>query len=137
MSPMYDDVSGFLELQLHPNDVEGDLYVQYYVYRDGYYEEGQVLSFIIHTPGTVGIKDISKLDFSIYPNPVQNNLIISSESVIKQICVFDLIGHTVFHSITASPLDLNINTSLWIPGIYFAKVEDMYGKVNTRKFIKK
>lgn len=137
MSPMYEDMLGFVKLIIDPNNIEGDAMVQYYIYEDNDYENGQTMTFIIHTPNAVGIENTAKINFNIYPNPVINSLSINTEESIFEIGIYNILGHQIFSLQPNQNSNLQINTQAWSTGIYFLELTNKNGVKTTRKFVKK
>ncbi|TVZ55076.1 putative secreted protein (Por secretion system target) [Lutibacter sp. Hel_I_33_5] len=68
----------------------------------------------------------------IYPNPVKNDLSIKLKSKIKKGSIFNILGKKIL-SFSSKKVDVSrIN-----PGIYILKVEDIYGNISSKKWIKK
>ena len=137
MSPMYEDMIGFVKLIINPNSVEGNGIVQYYIYEDNDYENGQTMTFIIHTPNTVGIDNIVDLSFNFYPNPVINTLTIDTEETTLEISIYNLFGHQILSLHPQQNSNIQINAQLWPAGIYFLELKSLNGVKTTRKFVKK
>jgi len=79
---------------------------------------------------TLGIDYITSSSISIYPNPVQNILNISSEYPIGFIKIYNLEGQLISES-----KNNQIDVSLFSSGIYFASIL-IDGKNSIKKFIK-
>ena len=83
----------------------------------------------------LSIQDETLVDMSIYPNPVEDQLQIKTTADItnKIATVFDINGRRVL----SEKLESNtLNVSNLSGGVYFLRLES-FGKVMTRKFIKK
>ena len=81
----------------------------------------------------MGIEKIKSIPIFIYPNPVQNELIIdNAELIINRIEIIDLSGKTIYQSID---LKNQIHVSALPQGIYFVKLETEKGIV-TKKIVK-
>ena len=74
----------------------------------------------------------------IYPNPCGQSLIISHQSLVNTIEVYDLIGkvYSDFQINTSSNSQIKIDMSQLSNGIYFLKTTDIKGFQQTKKFIK-
>ncbi len=81
--------------------------------------------------GSLGTQTINTLMFTVYPNPVNNRLIINAENSIEQINVYSIIGEKL-----SSHKTKIIDTSTLTAGIYFIEVQSN-GKKSTQRFIKK
>jgi hypothetical protein len=82
---------------------------------------------------SVGIDDVSSLDLTIYPNPVNNVLHISSEIAFDKIQITNPIGDIIKEGLLSST---SINITELQAGVYFAKLIDSKGTIVTKKFIK-
>lgn len=86
--------------------------------------------------GELGVSDISLSDFAYYPNPVNEQLHITSSKVIQIVSVYDMTGK----QISTQKLNTNngkINTSSLSSGIYLFKAVLEDGTIETFKIIKK
>lgn len=82
---------------------------------------------------TMGMEEVwSPSTISIYPNPTENQLNISSKEEIKLVEVFSLSGQKLI-----STKNKIASVSSLPKGTYIIKVSTVNGKVNTQKFIKK
>ncbi|WP_413533446.1 CotH kinase family protein [Empedobacter brevis] len=83
---------------------------------------------------TLGIGDLDKVDFMIYPNPVQEilNVVSSSKSKIEY-KISNIIGQTVEHNSTNNQ---QINVSKLKQGVYIIQLTQDNKRI-TKKFIKK
>lgn len=87
------------------------------------------------TETVLGVPDnLKKTDFSCYPNPVKDKLNFTTESDIKNISIYNLLGQNILskNSNIANTLD----TSGLPTGTYFVKAELENGQIETRKIIK-
>lgn len=93
-----------------------------------------VYSFICEEPGN-SVNDIEKYNFSYYPNPVTDILNFSSQDIIENVSVFNIIGQKVFNesSIKSNQIDLSKLNS----GHYLVKVQFNNGQTETVKIVKK
>ncbi|WP_299675801.1 T9SS type A sorting domain-containing protein [uncultured Dokdonia sp.] len=81
--------------------------------------------------------DFIKPFFSIYPNPVQDQLHVQINSQEDYtVSVFDMLGRTLMttskEALETSPIDVQN----WKSGIYFLRMEDQNGRVTIKRFIK-
>ncbi len=77
-------------------------------------------------------------DLSIYPNPVSDVLNISISNEISSIYIYDIAGKKVMSiSDAKSSNKISINMSALEKGMYFIKIKDIEGVVETESFIKK
>ena len=75
-------------------------------------------------------------NFTIYPNPVKNKLIIRSIKKANFIEIFDITGKTVYQLKEAIPGEFNINVSQLKNGIYTISLMGDDGKISNKKFLK-
>lgn len=78
--------------------------------------------------------DFMAMNFDYYPNPVKNNLTISSESIIDNIEIYSVLGQKV-KSIKVNDIQTEINLSELTQGLYFVKATSA-GQEKTVKIIK-
>ncbi|MBX2909425.1 MAG: SBBP repeat-containing protein [Chitinophagales bacterium] len=81
----------------------------------------------------VGISDINKTDFSIYPNPASNVVTLTNLLNNTSVNITDLAGKQVY-STTANSTELSINTSGFANGVYLVNVTNN-GAVATKKLV--
>ena len=101
---------------------------------DGWYLGGSLVStddeFTFNMPaenitlvakfGTVSINDPSIFSISVYPNPSRGNINITSDRIITDVKVFDMIGKVVFTiQPDAEVVDLMLTVE---PGMYFVRI---------------
>ncbi|MFH1160393.1 MAG: T9SS type A sorting domain-containing protein [bacterium] len=72
---------------------------------------------------------------AIYPNPVQDNLMIRANADIKSICVYNSLGVKI-QEIATDTKELNVNTSSWNSGMYLVEIKTTNG-VTTKKILKR
>lgn len=83
---------------------------------------------------TVGINQVAETtNFSIYPNPVRNELNINSVTSLKNVKVINAIGQQIVNENTAGN-HYKLNTSNYVKGVYFVQIETENGK-STKKFV--
>ena len=73
---------------------------------------------------------------SIYPNPVLNNINISSEFGIERIQIFNMSGNLVKESVLGGVNQTNVNVENLTSGIYMVHVLCSNGNVETQKMVK-
>lgn len=86
------------------------------------------------TTSTLGTEEFEISDFSVYPNPSQNNWTIKSNRLVSSVQLFDVLGKQVLSLNPDSPL-VNIDASSLSKGMYFANI-NTNGTNNTIKLIK-
>ncbi len=78
-----------------------------------------------------GIQDFSGKNITVYPNPSSGSFFISSEEIIHEIHIMDMLGRKVY---SAKPEQTQIYYSLEMPGVYFINLTTSNG-VQTHKLI--
>ena len=85
-------------------------------------------------PIPLSVSDLSLSKFSIYPNPVSDQLFISSKNtVIETISIYSLTGKKVFEGANKTN---SIDVSTLSKGMYFVEISSASGK-SVKRFIKK
>ena len=102
----------------------------------------------VYFPGGGSLVKIEKVNISsdvqninlenkleVFPNPTKNEINISSEKLIKQYSIYDILGRVV---LTGSPFDfsLNLNISNLNNGIYVLSITNLEGQIITKKIRK-
>ncbi len=79
----------------------------------------------------------SKCKLFVYPNPASNLLYLNNDKEINKIVIHNIIGkqNKVINNIYSKKIDVNISDLR--SGLYFVSIYDKFGKVKTRKFIKR
>ncbi|MCF6307091.1 MAG: T9SS type A sorting domain-containing protein [Flavobacteriaceae bacterium] len=83
--------------------------------------------------GVLGINDNTKQTAILYPNPTNNTVSILSNLELENIKVFNVLGKKIFSQNHFNEIDF----SKLETGIYFVKLIDKDGNINTYKIIKK
>jgi hypothetical protein len=81
------------------------------------------------------IQDADAAKVSVYPNPTQDRLTISSENTITKLEIINIIGQVQMERSAASN-QVTINTKGLTSGVYFVKTEDINGKIRITKIVK-
>jgi hypothetical protein len=76
---------------------------------------------ILFVNGLLGVDEFDINNFSIYPNPVTDNLNIRSSSTVNAITVYDILGKLVLED-NPNAISPSINMSVLNSGIYLVKV---------------
>jgi hypothetical protein len=102
---------------------------------------GQLIQWNTKIPITTSVEKIETNKFVIYPNPATNVLTIenpNANSLINQIIIQNSIGENVkeFKNTNQVSNQINLEISSLPSGIYFIKIIDLKGTLNTQKFIK-
>ncbi|WP_435262914.1 T9SS type A sorting domain-containing protein [Tenacibaculum sp. nBUS_03] len=82
---------------------------------------------------TLSLGDIDVKDFTVYPNPVTDNLIVSYIDTITEITIYSLLGQEIYKDNSTSNI---INVSSLTSGVYIVQIESGK-KIEKIKFIKK
>lgn len=83
--------------------------------------------------GPLGIEENTTNLFSIYPNPANGLLNIKSSTSIAEITVYNNLGQLLITSEEKNQVDVSVLGE----GIYFVKIKDENGQIETKKIIKK
>ena len=84
---------------------------------------------------STAIPGAEKVQTHIYPNPVQDRMMIRASANIKSINVFNSLGVKVTE-IVSDTKELNVNTSTWNSGMYIVEIKTTEG-VNVEKILKR
>jgi len=79
------------------------------------------------------VEEESNVEFSIYPNPANNQLTIKSEIDFVSFSIFDLTGRLVNNDLITNK---TISVSNLETGIYILKVVNAHGEIAEQKFVK-
>lgn len=95
----------------------------------------ETIFFVAGECETLGVSDLTAVDFDYYPNPVNEVLTIQSQETLKSIDVYNLLGQTILNSskISNGKIDLSALNS----GIYLVKATFEDGNTGTFKIVKK
>lgn len=76
--------------------------------------------------------------FTVYPNPVHNNIYIDNEegAIIKSVTVFDIAGRAIINKNNITSTSTTINTNNLTKGTYILTVTTLDNSVYTKKIIK-
>jgi ELWxxDGT repeat protein len=109
------------------------------IMNEAYYFSGEIdnkgdelLSVNIGTILNTNKFDIELNSLIIYPNPVNDILYIKSNSTIKTGIIYNLLGKKM-----KTTSNTSVNVSNLKSGIYFLKIEDEFGNISSKKWIKK
>jgi|GEM_PF-1038367 len=83
----------------------------------------------------LAVNDMNSFDFTYYPNPVKDYLMIDARKNIENISVYNLAGQSVLQNVKA--VNGKVNMSSLSPGVYVFRVTLEGGQVETFKVIKK
>ncbi|MFO7614615.1 MAG: PKD domain-containing protein [Bacteroidales bacterium] len=100
------------------------------------------IDFQVIVHDCTGIPETDANHLMLYPNPVEDELVIKAEKVIPgtfQLKIYNSFGQPVILQkirITGSALDLTVSTASLSPGVYSVKLIGASGKVYEGKFVK-
>lgn len=95
-------------------------------------ENGKLAQIEWNSLASSSLNSLELLNFSLYPNPTNKTLTITSNHNIDKICITDILGKVYEASINGSFLDVAHLKS----GIYTITVTDVNGKTGHQKFVK-
>ena len=95
---------------------------------DGYWEE----HFSIKVSNSDNISDLNYV-FNIYPNPVEDKVIIETDIKIEKVSIYDTYGRLMT---TSNGQQTSVDVSNFNNGVYFIKISHDNGEI-TKLFIKK
>ncbi len=95
----------------------------------------ETIFFVAGECETLGVSDLTLVDFDYFPNPVNDVLTIQSKENVESVAVYNLMGQIVLRSATVSQgkIDLSPLNS----GIYLMKATFEGGHIGTLKIVKK
>ncbi|MEP5340280.1 MAG: T9SS type A sorting domain-containing protein [Algibacter sp.] len=92
-------------------------------------------SYTVGDDCTLGINDLAKTTFSLFPNPTQNSWTVKTKNEnISSIRVFDILGKNVL-SLAPKTSETTINGSSLKAGLYFAQIKTANG-ISSLKLVK-
>ena len=81
---------------------------------------------------TTAVEDMTEASYSVYPNPVKDEINVTSKEMIEEVTIYNINGQqTTVNGQQSSSTGMTINVSNLNPGVYFIKVND-----KVQKFIK-
>lgn len=86
------------------------------------------------TTTTLGVETVNFEDFSYYPNPVQDELVLKAAHLISEVDIYNMLGQVVMHQ-SIDQLDTKLKVSDLASGTYLMKVK-INKSVKTFKLIK-
>ena len=127
----------FVGLDIDPTTISGVGIVKIYVYQDGYYSQGDTLTWNIST-AAVGVNEYTDSDkISLYPNPSTDVLNIQFKEEYKdsKVRITDAVGRKVMEEEITGALN-TIDVSNLPAGNYFLLIESKE-RVISKRFIKR
>ncbi len=98
--------------------------------------QGQTVTHIFNITGALGIEDEAFNAISVYPNPFNDVVTISSTTLVKKATVVDILGKTIKTIESSSENIKDINLQSLSNGMYFLTIEGDSGQKKTIKIIK-
>ena len=89
---------------------------------------------LLLTQNELSLEEFNFSDFEVYPNPTNGYWTINGNSEIKKVTLFDMLGKEVF-TVNSNSSVVNIDGTELKTGVYFAKIESLFG-ANTVKLVK-
>jgi len=118
---------GFLGVNVDPYAIPGTGSVTYYVYQEGFKNNGDTLTWYF-TAGTNGIENmIAKPSVNFFPNPASNFLNVNFSNIQAQdvvnINIYNALGQLMY-SEKVDPLNEKMDVSFLSNGIYLVQLKD-------------
>jgi hypothetical protein len=83
-----------------------------------------------------GVEDNENINLEIYPNPVSNGILnISTEEMINNVVVFNMIGQKVFVKGEIREFNSQINLEKLDKGIYILQINTIKGNTTSRRIM--
>lgn len=132
MSPLWSPNQGMVRLTVNPMNGTETAKLQIYVYDVNFPNDGDTATWLLNT--TLSVEEVEWNDLSIYPNPVNDMLTISTDNQIELIEVHSIDGGLVarFDNI----MNGSLNLSHLEQGAYLIKLTQPDGKFAVRKIRK-
>ena len=89
-------------------------------------------TFVYSVPGIDGLS--LKLQIAVFPNPTPGSITISSNTIMEQVILRDLLGRTVLQQ-TLNVREVSMDLSYFKRGIYTASIYFEDGRIRTEKII--
>ncbi|MFT6717374.1 MAG: hypothetical protein ACJAUV_001308 [Flavobacteriales bacterium] len=142
MSPITDEqadngMTGFLILNLTASYYYGEGELVFYIYEAGNYANGDTATMYLNwaDPSATAIQEDVFGNVELYPNPVNNELVLNNIENMSHIEIIGATGQTVLTENLSQNIQ-NINLTDLPKGIYIAKLIHENGEVNTRRIFK-
>ncbi|WP_418637646.1 T9SS type A sorting domain-containing protein [Winogradskyella sp.] len=81
----------------------------------------------------LGIVELENVEINVFPNPVKDNLYISSNYKLKSVHIFNAMGQKVFFEENYNTNEINVSSLS--KGVYFLKLTDMEDRKTIKRFI--
>lgn len=123
------NVSGQMEATLQ--DLEGGSNYDVYVRSICESENSDWTDPVPFTTTTVGLNDAQAISFAVYPNPFDDKLKLTTETLVEKIAVYDLTGRKILETKPYTHTT-EIPMQHLAPGIYLMEIFSNYTSVTTR-----
>ncbi len=92
----------------------------------------------IYGNAALSIYDNTLSQFTLFPNPVKNELFLSSKNTTRnlKLKIFNIEGKLLSTQTVAHQDQTSIDVSQLVSGLYFINIEDKNGNTEVKKFIK-
>ncbi|MBL4862531.1 MAG: T9SS type A sorting domain-containing protein [Crocinitomicaceae bacterium] len=135
MTEIYGSMYGYVRLTVDPLNGTEAAKLQIYVYDIEYPNDGDTATWLLNT--TLSLEDQFAFDKqSVYPNPVQSTLNISSSKHINKVDVFTLDGVKVAEKVFNTNGDKQMDVSELPSGLYLVRMTNETNDIFTTKFLK-
>lgn len=98
-----------------------------------------IVNYEVRNPNAVGIEEVKKeTSIKVFPNPANDyvNVAITSNEENKKIAIIDLLGKVVYsNNVVNDKVNLRVNTSNFLPGVYFVSVTANNKSIRTSKIV--
>ena len=81
------------------------------------------------------VEEMTSASFNVYPNPVNDKLVIETEEIVKEVVVYDVYGRQQDNKTTRQQGNLSVDVTNLNSGVYFVKVVTENGEM-VKRFIK-
>lgn len=96
---------------------------------------GQIEDYTVNVTDALSVNGNDLNTVSIYPNPVNDMLYLSSRNTIEQVSIHNILGQLVIEK-KVHALDIEVNTSSLESGVYLVNVQSEYGTAQSFKVVK-
>jgi len=131
----HDSVKFITKFETFANNIVPYMYHCHLLHHE---DDGMMGSFlVIDKTSSAGVSKIQKQTFSLFPNPVSENISIQFQNEIQsaEINVLNVLGETVLKENIINSKNTSINVADFTNGIYFIQIK-ILGKLFSQKFIK-
>lgn len=127
VSGVYDDVVYYIK--------QDDQVYRLYFIENGGSSNGNMYFKYKNVTDEMGTREIANVEVSVYPNPVANQLTISSKELVKEVKIYSMTGQLVQVE-KPNNADISLNVSSLKPGVYNVHISTTSGTKSV-KVVKK